>query len=381
MKRRLGLTILIVALLGAAACGDGEASASADGRAESLDVADEQGGSGERTVGAPDLSEQAAAAVREHGVPAFAIARVAADSSVTVGVAGRPSHESDVELGEDAPFHLGSDTKAMTAILLATFVEDGQLDLDSSLGELFAEVPLDAPVAATTLRDVLGHRAGLDDSTLDLWALHGQTDATQARAEAVTAAMTEPGLTPGEFAYANVNYMLAGAVAERTGGDTWENLLVERVFEPLDIACGFGAPRGPAVPVGHTAGGRPVFDDAPIADNPPALGPAGTVQCTMADWAVFAQSVLVGIRGEDSPVLSASAAADLFDDPYDYVAGWGRLEEGGQTIFTHDGSNTLWYARVVVAVERGEALLLASNTGEATAVRAMDELTEEFVAE
>lgn len=307
MKRRLAPAIVLVALLATSACGDQDRPA----EAVSGDAPAAQEELGESDA---ELAEQAAAAVREHALPAFAIARVAADSSVTIGVVGRRSHDSDVELDEDAPFHLGSDTKAMTAVLLATYVQEGLLDLDSPLGELFGELTLPDEIANVSLRDVLGHRAGLTDDGLDHRALHGAPDASRARADAVEALLAAG--TPGEF----------------------------------------------------------------ITDNAAALGPAGTVHCTLADWARFTSAVLAGLRGDDSPVLDAATAADLFDDDHDYVAGWGRMEEQGQTVFTHDGSNTLWYARAVLIVERDEILLMASNTGEPTAVDAMNELTEGFVS-
>ena len=51
-----------------------------------------------------------------------------------------------------------------------------------------------------------------------------------------------------------------------------------------------------------------IGDDDPITDNPAALGPAGTVHCTMASWAAFATAVLDGLQGKDSPVLGAALA-------------------------------------------------------------------------
>jgi len=326
------------------------------------------------------LDADVAAAVADGAVPGFAMAHVAPDRTVTVAVGGQRSHADATPLGLGAPFHLGSDTKAMTAVLLGTFVEDGSLDLDASLGELFPEAALVEPTASVTLRDVLGHRAGLSDDLLDLEALWAATDASAARADAVLAALGAAG-EPGTFAYANVGYMLAGTVAERLGSAPWEQLITERVFRPLGMDCGFGAPTGPGAPLGHTADGTVIGDDDPIVDNPAALGPAGTVHCTMAGWAAFGTAVLDGLQGKDSSVLDADTAADLFEGDQDYVAGWSRLEEEGQSIWAHDGSNTLWYARAILLVERDEVLLLAANTGEQSAVDAMDRLTQAFLTE
>ncbi len=327
----------------------------------------------------PDLAAVAAESVATYDLPALAIVHIGPVGVVDVAVAGRRSHDSDVVLGEDAPFHLGSDTKAMTAVLLATFVQDGQLDLDALLSTLLPDLPIDERIAAASLRDVLGHRAGLTDDALDMGALYAATDASAARADAVADALAAPGGPVGEFVYANVNYMVAGLVSERIGGDSWEQLITTRVFEPLGMACGFGAPIGPDVPLGHTATGEVVPEDAPVTDNPPAFGPAGTVHCSMGDWAKFAAAVLAGLQGRDTALLDATTVEDLFNDDHDYVAGWSRITVVGDTIYAHDGSNTVWYARALLIPDRHEALLIASNTGEASAVTAMDAIPEQLL--
>ena len=62
---------------------------------------------------------------------------------------------------------------------------------------------------------------------------------------------------PGErFAYANMGYMLAGAMLERVTRQTWEELIVERVFEPLQLKS---AGLGPQSRLGRV--------DAPLGTN------------------------------------------------------------------------------------------------------------------
>lgn len=377
--------LLAALLLGGCGAGAGDADPSASPTVATPD--DGQAGDGPAHDGQDwqaQLDAAVAGAVADPGVPGFAMAHVGADRALTVAVGGQRAHDDATALTRQAPFHLGSDTKAMTAVLLATYVEDGALDLDAPLGELFAEAGLTEPTASATLRDVLGHRAGLDDeAVLDdagLMAMLQAADPADIRAEVVLAGLRAAG-EPGEFAYSNVGYMLAGVVAERIGGAPWEELVAERVFEPLGMGCGFGAPTGPGDPLGHDAEGAAVAADDPFADNPAALGPAGTVHCPMADWAAFTTAVLDGLQGKDSPVLTAATVADLFDDDAAYVAGWVRVDEPGRTIWAHDGSNTLWYARALLDVDRDEVLLLAANTGEQAAIDVMDRLTEDAVAE
>ncbi len=372
MRRDHGVVLLSVLLL--AGCGTAHDEPSP--RATEPTVASTIAGA--TTDWQARLDADVAAAVADGASPGFAMAHVSPDREVTVAVGGQRSHDDATPLGTDAPFHLGSDTKAMTAVLLGTFAEDGRLDLDAPLSSLFPEAALAEPTASVTLRDVLSHRAGLSDDTLDLEALHAASDVPAARADAVLAALRTAG-APGTFEYANVGYMLAGTVAERLGGAPWEQLVAERVFAPLGMDCGFGAPTDADAPLGHQADGTVVPADDPGADNPAALGPAGTVHCPMTSWAAFATAVLDGLEGRDSAVLGAAAAADLFAGDQDYLAGWSLIEEEGQHIWAHDGSNTLWYARALLLVERDEVLLIAANTGEQSAVDAMDRATETFV--
>jgi len=54
----------------------------------------------------------------------------------------------------------------------------------------------------------------------------------------------KPKYPPGQkYAYSNVGYTIAGAMAEKVAGDTWEDLMKREVFEPLKITeAGFGRP-------------------------------------------------------------------------------------------------------------------------------------------
>ena len=47
---------------------------------------------------------------------------------------------------------------------------------------------------------------------------------------------TKPANPPGEkFAYSNVGYTIAGTMAEKATGTTWEDLVKREVFEPLKL--------------------------------------------------------------------------------------------------------------------------------------------------
>ena len=148
------------------------------------------------TAGDEGLAGAAAGAVVRHSVPGVAVAHVSLDEGTASGVAGTRAHDDDTALELGSRFHLGSDTKAMTAVLIAQLVEAGALAFDSVLAEVLPDVEVDPSLAAVTVRDVLGHRTGLMDD-LDLPALHEATDAVAARRQAVHEALRAVDGEPG----------------------------------------------------------------------------------------------------------------------------------------------------------------------------------------
>jgi len=124
-------------------------------------------------------------------------------------------------------------------------------------------------------------------------------------------------------------YIVAGAIAESATGKSWEALVRELVFEPLGIReAGFGAPGTPGKldqPEGHRPeGGRLVaIPPGPDADNPPALGPAGTIRITLADWMRFAQDQLDGVHGRGKLLQPATYRKLHTPVTGNYALGWG----------------------------------------------------------
>ena len=82
---------------------------------------------------------------------------------------------------------------------------------------------------------------------------------------------------------------------ERTEAATWEELVVARLFEPLGLeTAGFGPQSSVGrvdAPLGNlvlTDGTLKAILAGPNADNPLIHGPAGTVHCSILDFAVWA---------------------------------------------------------------------------------------------
>jgi CubicO group peptidase (beta-lactamase class C family) len=267
-------------------------------------------------------------------------------------------------------WHLGSNTKAMTAAVYARLVELGQAKWGAVPADLFEGLRIDPAWASTPIEAFLTHRSGLSDKGLidAAWLNAARTDPralpVQRRALAARVLRAPPTGTPGQFEYANANYILAGAAIEKLAQSAWEDVIQQQLFGPLAMtSAGFGAPTG-AAPWGHSADGKPV-DPQGVADNPAALGPAGTVHASLEDYAKFVRLFLTDGADRLSPasVAKLSTPPDPAEDR-GYALGWivfrSRPWAKGP-VLAHEGSNTLWHAVTIVGPKRGVAAIAVSN--------------------
>jgi D-alanyl-D-alanine carboxypeptidase len=341
---------------------------------------------------AADLADMLAPIRVRYGLPALAAAVYDADATLAEGAVGlRAIDQPDAPVTVDDRWHLGSDTKAMTATLLARLVERGTLRWDTTLAEAFpAEAAtMQSAYRAVTLEQLLQHRGGVVGDLLAhpaLWNALWTSRAPlleQRRAFVGQVLALAPEVPAGTYLYANAGYMLVGAAIERATGQPWEDLLRAEVFTPLHMAsCGFGAPatvETTDAPWGHRTAGttHTAVAPGPAADNPPALGPAGTVHCALRDWARFAQMHLRGATGVATPYLRAESFTRMHTAPGggDYALGWGvaaRPWAGDRPALTHQGSNTMFLCSVWVVPSRGRVLLVATNAADARASAAVE---------
>jgi len=175
-------------------------------------------------------------------LPALAAAVVKDGSVVAVGAVGTRKAGAEIPVTVHDRFHLGSDTKAMTSLLAAMFVETGKLRWDSTVAEVFPELveTMDPGLGRVTIEQLLSHTSGIPSDNDMFGALleramvqDGNLD--ELRYWLVQQWSTQPlESQPGtKFAYANMNYAIVGAILERVSGQTWDELITERVFGRL----------------------------------------------------------------------------------------------------------------------------------------------------
>ena len=278
-------------------------------------------------------------------------------------------------------WHIGSDTKAFTATLIARLVEQGVMHFDDTLAAsfpAFAEA-MNPAYRNVTVTQLLSHTAGLpplsDDKELPpFMAAIKSANGVKAQREAIARKYLTmpPASKAGDFAYSNIGFIIAGAIAEARTGKAWEDLIREQIFAPLGIKnAGFGPPGTSGKfdqPWGHKeeAGKLVALDPANTeADNPPALGPAGTINIALKDWLLFAQDQLDGEHGRGKLLKPETYRKLHMPVTGNYALGWGVMlgPDGLPLLLTHSGSNGFWVADIRIMPKHNMIFLVVTNAG------------------
>jgi CubicO group peptidase (beta-lactamase class C family) len=331
---------------------------------------------------------------QKYHVPAIAGAIVTSKGLDICGVVGVRKSGTDIPVTLNDKWHLGSDTKAMTATLVGRLVEDGSLKWDTTVADVFPDLAakFHPEMKGVTVGQLLSHRAGLpanpDVSSMLWYKFAARRTLQQERLQVVSQALAKkPEYSPGsKFQYSNLGYVIVGAIIEKVTGMSWEDAIKERIFQPLAMkSVGFGGTGTSGQidqPWPHKDGAQPVDANGPSMDNPPIIGPAGRVHCTIQDWGKFVTDQLRGERGE--PALLKNSTYKVLHTPHfggEYAFGWIAVERdwGGGIVLNHLGDNTMNCANVWIAPQRDFAVLICINQGGATAWKASRAAVEAMI--
>lgn len=345
-------------------------------------------------------------------LPALAGVVMLGSELVASGAVGIRAVGSPETLTIDDQFHLGSCTKSMTATMIARLVDQGIMRWDMTIGDVFPDKKEKIHPAFTAVRldQLLTNRGGVPGDVnpqlwAQLWKRHGTPSEQRMQLLEGLLAGTppaEPVAEPGsKFIYSNSGFAIAGAMAERVTGEAWEDLMRRLIFDPLGMtSAGFGAPGSGDLPnlIDQPRGHHTVTKDGankleatppgPLADNPPAIGPAGIVHASLPDWGKYIALHLAAERDEEGAfklvtkesfaklhqAIAGDGAAVKFSDSDGYAMGWGvttRPWAEGR-VLTHNGSNTMWYCVVWIAPKKNLAVLVATNAASPAASKACD---------
>ena len=349
--------------------------------------------------------------LKRYKLPALAAAVIKDGTVIAAGAVGTRKLGSRIDVTINDRFHIGSDTKAITALLAAIMVEKGKLKWTSTLSDIFPELSdkMDKNMRTVTLEQLLSHTSGMpsdDEKFVELMLKTFELEdknLDEIRYWMVSNLVKKPLKNkPGStFAYSNMGYVTVGAMIEKVTGRTWEELVTEKIFNPLGLeTAGFGPQASVGkidAPVGHIVvdGKTKALTAGPCADNPIMIGPAGTVHMSILDFAKWATYNIS--EGKKGPKLVSKRSFQKLHKPIiemelkkkaapgtpshgQYALGWAKVKFDWSKLplLHHAGSNTKNLAYITLSPEENFGMVLMTNIGNDNAQEAFLTLQEKL---
>jgi CubicO group peptidase (beta-lactamase class C family) len=277
-------------------------------------------------------------------------------------------------------FRIGSVSKLFTWTAIMQLVEEGKLDLDADVNTYLKGTGVQIPAAfgkPITLKNLLTHTPGFEDRSIGLFA-HRASD-MKPLAEALKSDLPARVRPPGTLAaYSNHGSALAGLAVATVSGKTWEDVIEQRLLNPLAMKNTLvRQPEKEKLPEHMSKGykweaGRlegKGFEYVPLA-------PAGAMSASAADMAHFLIAHLNDGKYGDVQILKPETARRMrerlfaHDPKVDAMCyGFWELNRNGQRIVDHGGDTLLFHTLFAMIPDRKIGLFLSYNTDQGAGER------------
>lgn len=269
---------------------------------------------------------------------------------------------------QDTLFRPGSISKTFTWTAVMQQVEQGKLNLDADVNQY-----LDFRIPATfgkptTLRDIMTHRSGLEETIKDLFVSEEKdlTPIAKYLPSHLPAQIFAPGTVP---AYSNYATTLAAYMVQHVSGQDFYDYVDEHFFKPLNMTrATFRQPLPkslePFMSKGYDLGsGKPKhFEWVEVA-------PAGSLSASaesMAHWMIMH---LQNGRYGDAQILKPETAMEMHARQEGWPAGMNAMCLGfyeqnmnGHRVISHGGDTELFHSDLFLVLDANVGLFVAYNS-------------------
>ncbi|OGN63813.1 MAG: hypothetical protein A3E80_06735 [Chlamydiae bacterium RIFCSPHIGHO2_12_FULL_49_9] len=297
------------------------------------------------------FDEVVAKALDDFQVPGVGIGVIVDGHLVYAKGIGYRDLENKVPVTPDTLFAIGSCTKAFTAFIVGSLIDEGLLSWDEFVIDVLPEFRLWDQYATQNLkiRDLLTHRTGMPRHDF-MWYNSALT-----RLEVMKRLrFLEPSLDIRErYQYNNLMYLTAGYAIEQMTGKTWEEIVIGRILKPLGMNhTNFSID---AMQQSHDFS-YPYLERGKQLRRIPfrnisVIGPAGSINSSVNDLAQWIQMQMNRGVFNDQILISPSTLQEMHSPQviipgvpeskesllYAYGIGWAILSYKGHYYVSHDG--------------------------------------------
>lgn len=337
-------------------------------------------------------------------LPGLAVGVIREGGIVYTRTLGELRAGSGEKIDNDTLFKIASNSKAMTAGVLARLVDAGKLKWDDPVTRYLPQFRMHDPWVTQQMqvRDLLIHNSGLGLGAGDLMLWPEPNRFTRADIIAGLEHLRPTHSFRATYAYDNLLYVVAGEVAAAAGGAPYEMLVKRELFQPLGLArCQVG--EWNRAEVGNVAqphmrtaqGNRVIREDDEIVPDVTSMA-AGGIRCSLDDmlawmrmwlspeatpaWLSPAQRKAVWTAHMPMPV---SARMRAWDNSHvsAYGYGWRLSDVDGAWKVAHTGTLAGMYSSVILLPDqRSGIVILINGDGEAARTVLGQVLTKQFTA-
>ena len=337
------------------------------------------------------------AVVARYHLPGIAVGVIENGEVTYVRTAGERIAGSGQAVTADTLFKIASNSKAMTASVLARLVDAGKLRWDDPVIKYLPQFRMYDPWVTRNMqvRDLLVHNSGLPEGGGDLMLWPDPNNFTRADILAGLAYIKPAYGFRAGYAYDNLLYIVAGEVAAAAGGASYEELVRREVFTPLGLThCRVGEFRrdevGPIAQPHMRKGDGNVLLDADEKLVPAiSSAAAGGIRCSLDDMLVWARNWLVPTE-QQMKWLSAEQRREMWtartpmpisqrrrdwdnSHYYAYALGFRLADVDGAWTVSHTGTLSGMYSAMTLLPDRKSGFVFMIN-GDGDAARTV--LTE-----
>ncbi len=304
-------------------------------------------------------------------IPELSYAVVTDKSILEIAALGRHSIALKDSASLSDRFHIGSNTNAMTAFMIAKYVEKGKLKWTTKFFDLFSEWKKDSKPEYynITLEELLSHRAriqpfqGENDPVIPEFKGTKQEKRNRFGKFVLTLEPTKID-TSNTFTYSNADYTLTTLMLEKTMHKSWEQL-VEKVFNHdlrLNVKLSWPDNQTKKDTWGHS------FENGKLNPIPSNIDfhldytePAGDINMKLTDYIKFIQLNLDGLEGHDN-YLKSHTYQYIHAGIEIYSLGWFNIQENAKEWSTHFGTVGTYYTNVQIDRTTKVAYIVFTNS-------------------
>jgi CubicO group peptidase (beta-lactamase class C family) len=321
-----------------------------------------------------EFERQVERALRDFQVPGMAVSVVQGDRVVYSKGFGVKETGKQEPVDPHTRFQVGSTSKAFTATLVASLVDEGKLGWKDRVVTHLPDFAMADPWVTKEfqVRDLMAQHSGMKPYAGDILAMIGYRREDIVRS---TAHISPVYSFRSEFSYVNNLWVTAAAVVEAKTGKTWEQNIQERIYDPLGMGESSYSQEalfksGNAATF-HVLDGekvKPISRDWPLFDWPYVYGPAGGINSNVLDMAKWVRMQLAEgsfegktVVGKENLATTHEPQTPIAGGKNAYCLGWVKSEYDPCPLVWHNGATTGSGSLVMMAPRLDLGIVILSN--------------------